>query len=120
MNSSKRKGDRAELEVEGILRDELGVPARRALGAGRLDDVGDIDGVPETCVQVAYWPSATLRAFREKPIECEQQRLRWHRTFGVTFIRSRGTRLVVPETAYPNWRTSQTIEQWAVMWREAH
>ena len=40
--SSKRKGDRAELEVQGILRDLLGVPARRALGAGRKDDVGDI------------------------------------------------------------------------------
>ena len=43
---SKRKGDSAELEVQAMLREELGVPARRALGAGRKDDCGDIDGVP--------------------------------------------------------------------------
>jgi hypothetical protein len=51
-NSSKRKGDRAEIEVQGILRDLLGVPARRKLGAGRLDDIGDIDGLPDTVIQV--------------------------------------------------------------------
>ena len=120
MNSSKRKGDKAELEVQGILRDLLGVPARRALGAGRLDDVGDIDGVPETCVSVVNWPSATLRAFREKPIECEQQRLRRRATFAMTFVRSRNSRILVPETEYPNWRISLTVEQGAMYWREAH
>ena len=39
-NASKRKGDRAELEVQGMWRDHAGVFARRALGAGRKDDVG--------------------------------------------------------------------------------
>lgn len=35
-NPAKAKGDRAELEVQALIRDLLGVPARRMLGAGRL------------------------------------------------------------------------------------
>lgn len=113
MNSSKRKGDRAELEVQGLLRDLLGVPARRALGAGRLDDVGDIHGVPNTVIQVADWKDA-LRAVREKPVECEEQRKRlvtYHYTaqFAATFVRLRGG----------VYRVVLTPEQWATMWREA-
>jgi Holliday junction resolvase len=54
-NSSKRKGDRAELEIQGWFWDELGVKARRALGAGRKDDVGDIHGVPDTVISVANY-----------------------------------------------------------------
>ena len=116
-NASKRKGDRAELEVQGILRELLGVPARRALGAGRKDDVGDISGVPHTVIQVADRPSDTLRAVREKPLECEAQRLRaWraqpnaHETyFAATFVRLRGG----------EYRVVLTPEQWAAMWREA-
>jgi len=116
--SSKRKGDRAELEVQGLLRDLLGVPARRALGAGRRDDVGDITGVPDTVIQVADWKDVT-RAVREKPLECEAQRQRvWEDRpgpsmtegqFGATFIRLRGG----------EYRVVMTPEQWAAMWREA-
>jgi hypothetical protein len=130
-NSSKRKGDRAEIEVQGILRDLLGVPARRALGAGRKDDVGDITGVPDTVIQVADWKNVT-RAVREKPLECEEQRERAsdvqsllysvspegdkeYRTvdrgpnFAATFVRLRGG----------EYRVVLTPEQWAAMWREA-
>ena len=108
-NSSKRKGDRAEREVQGILRDLLGVPARRKLGAGRRDDIGDIDGVYETVIQVVNKPSDTLRAVREKPIECERQRLRAGVMFGATFVRLQGG----------EYRVVMTPEQWASMWREA-
>ena len=47
---------------------------RRRLGAGRLDDVGDLDGVPDSVIQVAHW-SDTLRAVWEKPLGAEQQRI---------------------------------------------
>lgn len=129
-NTSKRKGDRAELEVQGILRDLLGVPARRALGAGRLDDVGDIHGVPDTVIQVCDWKDVT-RAVRQKPLECEEQRkrggsylvtaraiineqevrevFRGEAQFAATFVRLRGG----------DYRVVQTPEQWAAMWREA-
>ena len=107
-NSSKLKGDRAELEVQAILRELLGVPARRALGAGRLDDVGDIDGVPETCISVTNRKDVAA-VVRSKPIEAEMQRRRRGCTFAATFVRLRGG----------EYRVVLTPEQWATYWREA-
>jgi hypothetical protein len=107
-NPSKRKGDRAELEVQALLRDHLGVPARRALGAGRKDDVGDIHGVPDTVIQVANYKDVT-RAIREKlPVSVEQQE-RAGAMFGATFVRRpRG-----------EWVVCMTPEQFFALWREA-
>jgi hypothetical protein len=107
-NSAKRKGDKAELEVQGILRDLLGVPARRKLGAGRLDDMGDIDGVPNTCIQVAAYKDIT-RAINEKLPLCEAQQERMGCDFGATFVRRPGGRYAVV----------MTPEQFAALWREA-
>lgn len=107
-NSSKRKGDKAEREVQTIVCDELGVSARRALGAGRKDDKGDIHGVPDTVIQVANWKEVA-RAVREKPLECEQQRRRAGVPFAATFVRLRGG----------EYRVVLTPEQWATLWREA-
>ncbi len=107
-NPSKAKGDRAELEVQGLLRDHLGVPARRALGAGRLDDIGDITGVPDTVIQVANYADIT-RAIREKLPACTDQQQRAGTTFGATFVRRRGGEYVV----------CMTVEQFATLWREA-
>ena len=97
------------------------MPARRALGAGRKDDVGDITGVPDTVIQVADWKDVT-RAVREKPLECEEQRLKSTKpyewlgktdhipdSFAATFVRLRGG----------DYRVVLTVEQWAAMWREA-
>lgn len=105
---SKRKGDRAELEVQGLLRDLLGVPARRALGAGRQDDVGDVFGVPDTVIQVCDWQDLA-RAFREKLPELERQRENAGATFSALFARRRGGSYVV----------GQSPEAWATSWREA-
>lgn len=89
----KRKGDKAELEVQRILRSSGFPEARRALGAGRLDDVGDVTGVPDTVVQVAAWHDLG-RCVREKlPAVAEQMghaRARfgalWCRRFGGKYI----------------------------------
>ena len=114
-NSAKRKGDRAELEVQGLLRELLGVPARRALGAGRKDDVGDITGVPDTVIQIVDSADKT-RAIREKPLEAERQRMHaecltseYRPYFAATFVRLRGG----------DYRVVLTPEQWALYWREA-
>ena len=85
-NSARRKGDRAELEVQEILREQLGVEARRALGAGRKDDIGDIHGVPQTVIQVANRKDVAATV-REKPEEAEEQRIRARVTFAATFVR---------------------------------
>lgn len=107
-NPAKRKGDRAELEVQGWFREELGVPARRALGAGRRDDVGDISGVPSTTVSVANW-SDLDRAVREKLPDLERQRVNAGAEFAAMFCRRRGGSYVVV----------MTPAQFAALWREA-
>jgi hypothetical protein len=108
MHPSKRKGDRAELEVQTLLRDHLGVFARRALGAGRLDDVGDIHGVPNTVIQVANYQDLA-RAVREKLPTLDRQQQNAGADFGALFCRRRGGSYVVV----------MTPEQWFAMWREA-
>ena len=106
-NSAKTKGDRAEREVERILQNLLGVGARRKLGAGRKDDMGDIDGVPDTVIQVtaADRPSDALAKI---PGTVEQQE-RAGATFGALFWRRRGGSYVV----------CMTPDQFAALWREA-
>jgi hypothetical protein len=107
-NSAKRKGDKAELEVQGLLQDHLGVPARRQLGAGRKDDIGDISGVPDTTIQVAAW-SDLSRCVREKLPETVEQQERADTLFGALFCRRRGGSYVVV----------LTVDQFATLWREA-
>lgn len=106
--AAKRKGDRAELEVAALIRDELGYPARRRLGAGRADDVGDIDGVPHHVVQVANWADVA-RAAREKPLAAEVQRGNAEAEFAATFVRFNGGQ----------WRVVLTVPQWSALVREA-
>jgi len=101
-NPQKAKGDRAELEAAAILTDLLGVPVRRKLGAGRIDDTGDLDGVPGHVVQVASWAD-TAAAARVKPKEAEQQRINAQATHAATLVRFRGG----------TWRVVLTLEQWS-------
>lgn len=103
---SKRKGDRAELEVQRILQDELGL-GRRKLGAGRADDMGDIDGIPDTVIQVAAYKDIA-RAIREKLPEVEQQRQRAGATYSAVFARRRGG----------EWVVVMTPSMWCSMIRE--
>jgi hypothetical protein len=105
--SAKRKGDAAEREAAAVLYDELGIPVRRLLGAGRTDDVGDLD-LPGFAVQVAWWPSDTLRAFRQKPAECETQQTNGDKPYGMSMIRMNGGL----------WRCVQTPAQFAAIYRE--
>jgi hypothetical protein len=106
--ASKRRGDEAERQAAAVLAELLGYPIRRKLGAGRLDDVGDLDGLPATTLQVAAWSDA-LRAVREKPLAAEEQRTRAQTTFAATLVRLRGG----------VWRIVLTPEQFATWAREA-
>jgi len=101
-NPQKQKGDRAELEAAALLTDLLGVPVRRKLGAGRIDDTGDLDGVPGHVVQVASWAD-TAAAARVKPKEAEQQRINAQATHAATLVRFRGG----------TWRVVLSLEQWS-------
>ena len=102
MNSRKNKGDKAEREAAELLSKATGYQVRRQLGAGRLDDIGDLDGIPETVVQVADWQDKNA-ACLQKPREAEMQR--WHakKKYAASMIRWRGG----------NWIIVMTIEQFA-------
>lgn len=106
-NPNKRKSDISELEVAALMRDHLGVPARRAFGAGRGLDEGDIVGVPYTAIQVVN-SKHVADAVRNKPLQAEQQRLNAHQPFAATFVRLRGG----------EYRVVMTVEQWCAMYRE--
>ena len=101
-NPQKRKGDAAEREAAEVLAQLLGKPIRRKLGAGRQDDTGDLDGVPDHIIQVASWKD-TAAAARIKPPEAEQQRINAQAQYAATLVRFRGG----------SWRVVLTLEQWA-------
>ena len=101
-NAPKSRGDRAEREAAALLTLLLGTPIRRKLGAGRSDDVGDLDGLSDFVLQVADWKDAA-RAVREKPAGAEQQRGNAGVRHAATLVRFRGGL----------WRVVLTPEQWA-------
>jgi hypothetical protein len=107
-NPQKAKGDRSEIEAAALLTDLLGYPVRRKLGAGRLDDTGDLDGLPGLVVQVANWADVRA-AVRAKPLGAEVQRQHAGATFGVAMVRFRGGQ----------WRMVMLPEQFAALYREA-
>jgi hypothetical protein len=109
-NANKQKGDKGERECAALLADLLGVPARRALGAGRKDDVGDVYGIPQLVVQVYAGTSNVVAAgVVAKPLEAEQQRINAGVPFAVTAVRVRGGK----------WRFVLTPEQFCTLYREA-
>jgi len=101
-NPQKAKGDRAELEAAALLTQLLGITVRRKLGAGRADDTGDLDGVPDHAIQVASWAD-TAAAARVKPVAAEQQRINANVPHAASLVRFRGG----------TWRVVLTLEQWA-------
>jgi hypothetical protein len=107
-NPQKRKGDSAEREAAEILSSLTGYPVRRQLGAGRADDVGDLEGIPSTVVQVASWADVAAAA-RVKPKGAEQQRQNAQARHAATMVRFRGG----------TWRVILTPEQWAALIQSA-
>ena len=105
---SKTKGDRFELEVAKAISLELGFDARRALGAGRTDDTGDI-----------WWPNQqwTIQCknyanladgIREAITGANRQQHNSGTPYACGMIRRPGGRIVVV----------QSFEQWATVARE--
>jgi hypothetical protein len=107
-NPRKDKGDAAEREIATRIADLTGWPVRRKLGAGRADDTGDLDGIPDCTAQVKNFKDVT-RGIREGVDGLERQRLNAGTTHAVAFIRRPGGR----------WIAVMTLEQWATLHREA-
>jgi len=106
---AKRKGDAAELEAARLLAARTGWPIRRKLGAGRADDTGDLDGIPDTCIQVKNYPSDIVRAIRETLTELPAQQANAGATFAAGLIRRPGGR----------WFAVMDLDQLAALLREA-
>ena len=104
---SKVKGDNAEREIAKLLSDLLGLPVRRKLGAGRFDDCGDLDGIPDTCAQVKNYRDVG-RAIREAVDDLPTQVANAGATHGVAFIRRPGGR----------WLAVMDVPTWATLIRE--
>ena len=98
---AKRKGDKAENEAAAMLTELTGKPCRRMLGAGRSDDVGDIDGLDAVAVQVANW-SDTAAAAIQKPRGAAVQAQNAGKPLAMTLVRFRGSQ----------WRVVLTPQQW--------
>lgn len=106
---SKRKGDGAEREVAKILSDLTGWPVRRRLGAGAKDDKGDLDGVPDTCVEVKYRPNDLARSINEGLAQLRVEQANAGCTFAVLLVRRKGGR----------WIAVMDLDQLTTLWREA-
>jgi Holliday junction resolvase len=81
------KGPLREREVATMFQEAGWTKARRALGAGRKDDVGDIDGVPNLCIQVAGRKTGLAAVIKEKLPASELQRRNRGVPFTSLFIR---------------------------------
>lgn len=101
--SQKRKGDSAEREAAEVLAAELGRPVRRKLGAGRSDDTGDLDGVPEHVVEVKYYPRTGLgQAVLDGVADAERERAHSGLPSAVAMVRKRGG----------GWIVAMSLDQW--------
>ena len=100
-NPNKRKGDRAELQLAKTLTEMLHTPIRRMLGAGRADDIGDLDGMPTTAIQVKHWRDITA-AIREGITQLQEQQKNKQAPDGVLFIKH----------SKHGWLAVTTIEKW--------
>ena len=108
-NPNKRKGDQAERQVVAWLRTHGFINAERAYGAGRADDVGDIDGMPGVCIEVKDHGKHTLSEFL-KELESEMQNM--NAATGVVIIKRRGS------TDVDTWYAVSTARIWVDLLKE--
>eukprot|EP00752_Nemacystus_decipiens_P016655 g14895.t1 len=81
--AASQQGARGEREAAEMCTELFGVPVRRQLGAGRADDVGDLDGVEGLCIQVATSKNIG-QVVRHKTLEAEVQQENRGTPFGCT------------------------------------
>lgn len=98
------KGPEGERIVAALCRTEGYKKARRMLGAGRQDDVGDIDGMPRLCLQVTWVKTNLTGKLYEKLPMTEQQRINRRVPFAAVFARLDRHPWMVTMTPKQFWR----------------
>lgn len=106
---SKRKGDGAEREIAKILAELTGWPVKRRGECGAPKDIGDLVGVPDTCMEVKYRPDDVARSTREGLQQLRVEQNNAGCIFGVLFVRRRGG----------HWMAVMDLDQWATVMRAA-
>lgn len=104
---SQEKGDKAERELVGILRD-LGVNAHRIRCEG-VNDQGDIGGLTDVTVEVKNYPGNIVRAISDGFVDLAVEQANTRTPFGCVMVRKRGGR----------WMVAMDLDQWVGLWREA-
>lgn len=107
-SSQRRRGNAAEREAAHLLSALTGFPVRRRLQEGRADDTGDLEGLPDTTIQVKNYTDC-MRAIREGLPELRTQQERSGDPFAALFVRRRGGR----------WAVVMEPDQFAALVREA-
>jgi hypothetical protein len=82
----KRRGSAFERDIVAFLRAHGFPYAERAFGAGRPEDVGDIDGLPGFVIEAKAHRSLDLAGWMD---EAETERLNAHQPFAVVVAKRR-------------------------------
>jgi Holliday junction resolvase len=109
-NPQKRKGDAAERNVAAWLAAHGFSYAERAYGAGRPDDVGDIDGIPGVVVEVKNHKTITIPAWLH---ELDVEMFNANARHGAVIAKRRGS------TDVGDWYALMPVEGWARLLVEA-
>lgn len=85
-NPAKRKGDAFERDVVAYLRDQGFPYVERAYGAGRPDDVGDLDGIPGWVFELKNYRDFRLAEWMD---ETRREQAQARAQFGVVVVKRR-------------------------------
>ena len=107
-NKAKIKGDKAEREAASLLSELLGIRVERRFGAGQKLDTGDLDGIPNTVVQVCDLANKNDAVLR-KPREAEIQRKNAGVDHAITMVRFKK---IKGQEEGDNWRIVLTPQQY--------
>jgi hypothetical protein len=108
-----RKGAFAERELAALLADLTGYPVERRLKEGRIDDIGDLDGLPGCTAQVKWWINIQKSVATGLPSMLRQQEIA-ETPYGVLFIR-RSMRVRSDE----RWLAVQPLRSFTTMYLDA-
>lgn len=106
---SKRKGSQYERDVVKWLRSSGFACAERAYGAGRQDDVGDIDGIDGVVVECKNEKKIDLAGYLK---ELDNEMIHADAETGVVLVKKRGTTNVSESYAVmPAWLWVDLLKQ---------
>lgn len=110
-NPNKALGSKGEREAAALLTALLGKEVKRRHNLGTHDDVGDLYGVDDLCVQVyAGVQNVVAVGLVKKPLDVDLQAANMGAEYAMTMVRIRGGK----------FRIVLTPEQWLHLYTKAH